>query len=142
MLVLYHYYCVIIWLEAQRFKYFFSHTYLSAQCFDPLDLVSLSFQQWRSVYPADGTLLMNIDEENIASVLNITTPLHVRAFLSSLSLAKSLGVKPPQNLWDFKVKFENSRLAPVLFYVDFVREETGDILMILQNVLPWKILRV
>ena len=50
-----------------------------------------------------GQLLLGFDEENIDQTFNITDPLHKKALLNSIHILKEKGVKPPSNLWEFKV---------------------------------------
>ncbi|TNN50869.1 Bifunctional apoptosis regulator [Liparis tanakae] len=48
-------------------------------------------------------LLMLGDEELLNPPYNIENPAHRRAVLAELDRVKILGVKPPQNLWEYKV---------------------------------------
>lgn len=49
-------------------------------------------------------LLMLGDEELLKPPYNIENQAHRRAILAELDRVKALGVKPPQNLWEYKVK--------------------------------------
>lgn len=44
------------------------------------------------------------DEELLKPPYNIENQAHRRAILAELDRVKALGVKPPQNLWEYKVK--------------------------------------
>lgn len=50
-----------------------------------------------------GNLVLGLDESNIDKTLNVSDPLHRRALLNSVNIIKERGVKPPSNLWEFKV---------------------------------------
>ena len=52
-----------------------------------------------------GQLLIGFDEETIDQTFNISDPLHKKALLNSIHTLKDKGVKPPSNLWEFKVKY-------------------------------------
>lgn len=43
------------------------------------------------------------DEELLKLPYNIENQAHRRAVLAELDRVKTLGVKPPQNLWEYKV---------------------------------------
>lgn len=43
------------------------------------------------------------DEELLKSPYNIDNQAHRRAILAELDRVRTLGVKPPQNLWEYKV---------------------------------------
>lgn len=49
-------------------------------------------------------LLMLGEEELLKPPFSIENPAHRRAVLAELNRVKTLGVKPPQNLWEYKVK--------------------------------------
>lgn len=49
-------------------------------------------------------LLMLGEEELLKPPYNIENQAHRRAVLAELDRIKVLGVKPPQNLWEYKVK--------------------------------------
>lgn len=44
------------------------------------------------------------DEELLKPPYSIENQAHRRAVLAELDRVKALGVKPPQNLWEYKVK--------------------------------------
>lgn len=44
------------------------------------------------------------DEELLRKHYNIENSVHRRAVLAELDRVKTLGVKPPQNLWEYKVR--------------------------------------
>lgn len=44
------------------------------------------------------------DEELLKSPFNIDNQAHRRAVLAELDRVRTLGVKPPQNLWEYKVR--------------------------------------
>lgn len=44
------------------------------------------------------------DEELLKPPYSIENPAHRRAVLAELDRVKALGVKPPQNLWEYKVR--------------------------------------
>lgn len=49
-------------------------------------------------------LLMLGDEELLKPPYSMQNQAHRRAVLAELDRVKALGVKPPQNLWEYKVK--------------------------------------
>lgn len=49
-------------------------------------------------------LLMLGDEELLKSPYSIENQAHRRAVLAELDRVRALGVKPPQNLWEYKVR--------------------------------------
>lgn len=49
-------------------------------------------------------LLMLGDEELLKPPYSIENPAHRRAVLAELDRVRTLGVKPPQNLWEYKVR--------------------------------------
>lgn len=49
-------------------------------------------------------LLMLGDEELLKPPYNIDNQAHRRAVLAELDRVRTLGVKPPQNLWEYKVR--------------------------------------
>ena len=49
-------------------------------------------------------LLMLGDEELLKPPYSIKNQAHRRAVMAELNRVKVLGVKPPQNLWEYKVK--------------------------------------
>lgn len=49
-------------------------------------------------------LLMLGEEELLKAPYNVENQAHRRAVLAELDRLKLLGVKPPQNLWEYKVK--------------------------------------
>lgn len=44
------------------------------------------------------------DDELLKSPYNIDNQAHRRAVLAELDRVRTLGVKPPQNLWEYKVR--------------------------------------
>lgn len=52
---------------------------------------------------SDGHLLMAMTEDDLNVMLQSVTELHQRAFQQSLFSLRELGVKPPSNLWHYKV---------------------------------------
>lgn len=55
--------------------------------------------------PPHVRLLLNLGEEELLKrPYNIENQAHRRAVLAELDRIKLLGVKPPQNLWEYKVK--------------------------------------
>lgn len=44
------------------------------------------------------------DEELLKSPFNVDNQAHRRAVLAELDRVRTLGVKPPQNLWEYKVR--------------------------------------
>lgn len=50
------------------------------------------------------------DEELLKSPYSIENQVHRRTVLAELDRLKALGVKPPQNLWEYKVSTRKVRL--------------------------------
>lgn len=47
--------------------------------------------------------MLELDETNVVDIFNISDPLHKRALINAVNIVKEKGVKPPSNLWEFKV---------------------------------------
>ena len=58
--------------------------------------------------------MLQLDDTNIDDIFNITDPLHRRALINSVNAIKDRGVKPPSNLWEFKVGMTSSNLSKYL----------------------------
>lgn len=70
-------------------------------------LYSTSFQQEN----VNGRLLLMLgDEELLKSPYKIENQTHRRALLAELDRVKALGVKPPQNLWEYKAAYAGKSL--------------------------------
>ena len=78
----------------------------------PTGLMAQS-QIWKFEFHADPVwcgclcfrlLLMLDDEELLKPPYSIESQAHRRAILAELDRVKALGVKPPQNLWEYKVR--------------------------------------
>ena len=52
---------------------------------------------------SDGHLLMALQESDLDELRNSTTSLHMRAFIEALYSVRTFGVKPPHDLWEYKV---------------------------------------
>ena len=51
----------------------------------------------------DGRLLMAMNDSDFEHLLVDAPPLQRKAFNMSLSSVRDLGIKPPANIWEFKV---------------------------------------
>ena len=52
----------------------------------------------------DGNLLLSLSEYDLErSPLNIEISYHKRALLKEIEILRTLGVKPPTDLWEYKV---------------------------------------
>uniref|UniRef100_A0A3Q2PJI7 Bifunctional apoptosis regulator n=1 Tax=Fundulus heteroclitus TaxID=8078 RepID=A0A3Q2PJI7_FUNHE len=69
-------------------------------------------------------LLMLGDEELLKSPFSIENQTHRRAVLAELERVKALGVKPPQNLWEYKVSGEFTQYASESRYLHTLCEKT------------------
>ena len=51
----------------------------------------------------DGLLLMAMEDNDLMKNLGIENSLHRRALMLALNQVRERGVKPPTNLWEYKV---------------------------------------
>ncbi|KAF3852605.1 hypothetical protein F7725_005960 [Dissostichus mawsoni] len=68
-----------------------------------LELLGPWAQLYREPFQQRVLLLMLGDEELLKAPYSIDNQAHRRAILAELDRVKTLGVKPPQNLWEYKV---------------------------------------
>lgn len=66
-------------------------------------------------------LLMLGDEELLKPPYSIENQAHRRAVLAELDRVKALGVKPPQNLWEYKVRTDICSAFYFIFFFQYLR---------------------
>ena len=69
--------------------------------------------------------MLGFDEENIHQTFNITDPLHKRALLNSIGVLREKGVKPPSNLWEFKVSEKMFHIISLNEFIGTLRNFVG-----------------
>lgn len=51
----------------------------------------------------DGNLLLSLSESDLEKSLNIKVSFHRRTFIKEIETLRNLGVKPPTDIWEYKV---------------------------------------
>ena len=68
----------------------------------------------------DGDLLLAMEDGDLLAAMQDITPLHQKAFMRAVHAVVELGIKPPTNLWEYKVSLSVFNCLRMILYTALI----------------------